>query len=135
MGHWPGGAVRKIKVRIWHEQDNLMYGPWSMVEIAMFAERVFNTNPATGARLKWMQYTGLEDKNGKEICEGDIVIWHGWGEEKPQEVRWSVHEDQDYSLDTYGFTFPYTMGRVEVIGNIYENPELLEEKNERESGD
>lgn len=70
-----------------------------------------------------VEYTGLHDKNGKEIYEGDIVkrtkawevLWMGYG--------WWLRNIKD------GASFP--LGRYEVyevIGNIYENPELLEEK-------
>jgi uncharacterized phage protein (TIGR01671 family) len=54
-----------------------------------------------------MQYTGLHDKNGKEIYEGDIVTWGN-------ETNLRGMED-GYNRD------------IEVIGNIYENPELIKE--------
>lgn len=73
------------------------------------------------------QYTGLEDKNGKEIYEGDIlqiddhilgdfvVVWHNFGWKIKRSVGYeslSVHKSEDCT----------------VIGNIHENPELLEDK-------
>ena len=71
-----------------------------------------------------MQYTGLPDKNGKEIYEGDIVKLDHW---KPN--IWQV------GFDRGGFCFfnkkkvfahdAKYLEKCEIIGNIYENPELL----------
>ena len=79
-----------------------------------------------------MQYTGLKDKNGKEIYEGDIVKINGFNDEENE--RFSVkfeNESARYILSSnrlvYDFDNTYA-NECEIIGNIYENPELLEEK-------
>lgn len=94
-----------------------------LVETDKFVERSIE-----GAKL--MQSTGLLDKNGKEIFEGDIldyngrkviVKWHGsyagFIYEFVDELKNRTAEWQPLYLSYYKF---------EIIGNIYENPELLE---------
>ena len=80
-----------------------------------------------------MQYTGLKDKNGVEICEGDIVETVYNGEVFAGVVVYDLSE-VDFKVtdgkEKYGRNFQYLAGNDEneVIGNIYENPELLESK-------
>lgn len=86
--------------------------------------------------LHLMQSTGLRDKNGKEIFEGDVVT--------DGDVTSDIKYHQTlgfYMIGKYGFSVPFGQGvdveyfeefadhvskTFEVVGNIYENPELLE---------
>ncbi len=90
--------------------------------------------------LPLMQYTGLKDKNGEEIYEGDIVRFHSNGSNTyVREVLWVNPITQNsfagFVILNLACTdgFPSILQKsitdfCEVIGNIYENPELLEEK-------
>ena len=79
--------------------------------------------------IELMQSTGLKDKNGVEIFEGDIVLADGvkkivtFGEQEHE-------EDFDDLIYYIGFNVYTKPAEYEVIGNIYENPELLEEVKE-----
>lgn len=75
------------------------------------------------------QFTGLFDKNGKEIFEGDIIkgfditieVWYS--EDKACFMA-EMKEPQNDMVDILG---GYDTARMEIIGNIYDNPELIKE--------
>lgn len=83
--------------------------------------------PESLERYEIMQFTGLLDKNGKEIYEGDIVKGSGFtGEILFTDFAWMVHRfDADGEVEE---TVIITDYKLEVIGNKFENPELLEAK-------
>jgi len=110
--------MRELKFRAWFEDIGMQY----------------NYNPLHSCD-NIMQYTGLKDKNGVEIYEGDIVHWF---DGEIGAVVWS-DGDCEYMMDDKliaGFgsfdTEPVLNGLqsskcryYKVIGNIYENPELI----------
>ena len=129
---------REIKFRAWDKKDKEMYYDIQKgIEFTDLSHYTFDEflgyPEGMGDYHKWevMQYTGLKDKNGKEIYEGDI-----WGEErvgKTEEATGVVKFDKDmlaYIVNqTNGgwiYLHEYTskFNRI-IIGNIYENKELL----------
>lgn len=93
-------------------------------------ETYWNTIPFVDVKL--MQSTGLKDKNGKEIFEGDIVIAWSQGVKGTFEIKrridglWLLYPA--WKDGQFWYLSPTEDGRetIEIIGNIYENHELLE---------
>lgn len=83
--------------------------------------------------IELMQSTGLKDKNDKEIFEGDIVKpvsfarWIGCVKYLPDQAAFIIDEhNNDYLRESSVFLSQFSDG-LRVLGNVYENPELLEE--------
>jgi uncharacterized phage protein (TIGR01671 family) len=81
-----------------------------------------------------MQCTGLKDKNGKLIFEGDILQWYEADSVYTAQIRWNVElgiyetEEIDSMKFLNSLSETFRKNNVSIIGNIYENSELL--KNE-----
>ena len=118
--------MREIKFRAWDRLTN----SWLDVEEQIGFES--NGDGASylilvdnGGRLAWEQYTGLKDKNGKEIYEGDI--WEREGFIATVEFvfsQWNLMYTKKSSSIQYPSFFS-NANTGQVIGNIHENPELL----------
>ena len=79
-----------------------------------------------------MQYTGLKDKNGKEIYEGDVITrliepTLGRNYNEVIVIEWEICEDDEYGNHRSGFDISGHSELFEILGNIYSNPELIKQ--------
>lgn len=125
--------MRKIKFRTWNKFNKKMLyegfdiSPDGNIWINQFSVR---------EQFILMQYIGLEDKNGIEIYEGDIVVTNNNGKDGNDICEAKDWGNQVVTIDLYGVNlgcFSWDdkdsvnhIRYVSIIGNIHENPELLD---------
>lgn len=134
--------MNNLKFRAWHKELKEMEPVLLMCLVNEYVNVLPARNLEGGSQEQWnfkgvilMQSTGLKDSNGVEIFEGDIVKW--LMEDEPYQIVydskrllwtgqgiWSEYEDYLNDLNLNPEVF-------EIIGNIYEQPELLEVENEK----
>lgn len=134
------------KFRAYSKEENEMYYPhndknvdWTIDDETGFIAPLVNLGGGMWGMIDkydLMQSTGMKDKNGVEIFEGDIVQWGDtpdW-EEKPirvavVKINPDIQFDSNVGIFEYGrFIYRDTERFLTVLGNIYENSELLEER-------
>jgi uncharacterized phage protein (TIGR01671 family) len=114
---------RELKFKGWNSIVCRMSEPMTLREI-------YETKGVQWHIIDWLQYTGLKDKNGVEIYDGDVLSGFPHG---TVAVKW----DNDYGCFTcydkktdyglFGSELDNCKDSWEVIGNIYEKPKLLNE--------
>ncbi len=125
--------MREILFRGKHTETN----EWWEGDLFHTGKRVFIRRPDSPTTYEHYsvipetvgQYTGLTDKNGKKIFEGDICQTKGFPliDDKPFVVEWNDDECSFYWRDVLG-TDEFNIGvsqNTTIIGNIHDNPELL----------
>jgi uncharacterized phage protein (TIGR01671 family) len=134
--------MREIKFRAWDNNSKHMYYSDSHKDAELLGARVGDSVLETFVHKflllfmnnlpQLMQYTGLKDKQGKEIYEGDIVRFIEYGYERQGQIKWDDGVAAFCVRFKFGALAPMTinmisqgLGSYETIGNIYESPELL----------
>ena len=114
-----------IKIKCWNKIDKIFESTMNMPILPMDEsdEKVW-TFGRINDNYEFIQLTGLTDKNGIEIYEGDILNFRYKG---TWEINQKVFfENGCFKVDN-GILIQW-MDDIEVVGNIYENPELLKDK-------
>jgi len=116
--------MREIKFRAWDKFNKRMSAVFYLEESPVFANFFTPTN--LNENMVVMQYTGLKDKNGKEIYDGDIVFL------EDRTDKYKVEYTDNYArfffrgINAQTIT-DFTRDKVsEIIGNIYEHSHLLD---------
>ncbi len=134
--------TREIKFRVWDKVSQTMSNVHGITGLARDDDSEFkyivSDNYGNGVKdwknIELMQYTGLKDKNGKEIYEGDIIALYGFKQKEEVEierdvVRWNEEEAGFWvgCAKSYDQDNPKILTNIVIVGNIHRNPELLNE--------
>lgn len=124
--------MRTIKFRAWNEEKKTM-SPGATLEGLL----VLAAGSGKIQKVTWLEWTGLHDKKGFDIYEGDIVTWSDGEYDSPSNPRIAeVRFDPELSFYAFNvngghkfgfsnFIYTDTEKHLEVIGNRFEHPELL----------
>ena|SRR3990167_7107696 len=127
--------MREIKFRAWDKKQSIMSGGFSLIDCS---DGYVDTEAIKLEDCELMQFTGLKDKNGKECFEGDIVrrVYDFTRAKKAKETIDQIVYRDDFGAFCFNSKTKISEGwsRMhsghslywwEIIGNIYQNPELL----------
>ncbi len=125
--------MREIKFRVWGIHQKSMKQDITLEALKCFGTTINNSinSEVCKSGVVVMQFTGLKDKNGKEIYEGDIVVDTNYQVKIPMGIiEWFDKPIPGFcfqikkNMDIYGDEYE-DWNDLEVIGNIHKNPELL----------
>lgn len=131
-------VMRDVKGLIWEETD--LIGHCNLIAHCPPRGHEFNewfTVTLDGSKYQLIQSTGMKDKNGVEIFEGDVVAVENHPFQRKEDSGVGMEIEGNYVVGWNQHDLTWCAGDlllarlkpyVKVIGNIYENPELLEEQ-------
>lgn len=125
--------MHEIKVRAWYKSykqmcqvESLRFDGNGVYTAVLIEESFYDRRIVEADEIVIEQFTGLKDKNGVNIYEGDILVDDA-GE--PIEYWMVKFSDGGFVGECAGVAEPlFELTNLEVIGNIHENSELVEEK-------